>query len=180
MDDEGAIFLMYNDTLSCDCEDPKFNLSTYEFEKTFHHEFNHILMISFYDNYNRKERKKFYSFWSEYNQISYSKNEKDKLNRFDNIYKKDTLSDDFFYKMGFISGYASSSIYEDIAEISSIMFMNRMDFWNFIYENKYSIYSDDSDSEKKINPLLRKVKITAEFYNSIDSKFSIEYFKSLK
>jgi len=179
---EGFIFLTYNDDLTCDCEKKNCDFrskdfySAYEFEKTFHHEFCHILMFEFFDLERRKWRRKFQSYWSEFNQISYVKKDKDVWKRQNNVYKKDTVNDDFFYEMGFLSGYASSSIDEDMAVTIENMFMNRKAFWEFINKNQYTYNIE----EEKINPLLRKTQIAAKFYNYIDPEFSFEYFKSLK
>jgi len=188
MDEENVIFLTYIDTLSCSCEDENFDLSAYELESTFHHEFNHHLIDVHFDNYEQKEKKEwktktkntFFYLWTEYDLLKYSRNWKDEKKRMDNIYKKDTVSRYFFNENGYLTGYASVSFDEDIAVTSENMFMNRTDFWKFINENDYNMWGEDSDTGEEINPLLRKIRLTAKFYNFIEPEFSLEYFKSLK
>lgn len=74
------------------------------------------------------------------------------------------VSDTTNYNRGFFTEYATSSFENDFNSVSKRVFIGDAHFWTTV--NKYP-------------PLKEKVALVVQFYNQVDPRFTLDYFKGL-
>lgn len=127
----------------------------YLLERILHHEFSHIIEYKFYSEFD----------WKQWEKIGGST--KRDLGGIGAI-KNGAASQEFdpeLNKMGFLHQYAMSSPLEDATSIIENYFVPETDFWDIIDSNVI---------------LERKAIYIVNFYQTLDTTFTLEYFKQFK
>lgn len=121
-------------------------------EKTFHHEFGAVLMYNY--NFDSTAFKALLP-----DSVIYGHGGLEALQS-----GKSSLNIDYYFvERGFINEYGSSCVEEDYCTICEQLFKPDEDFWN-IYDKHQVIH--------------KKIKFIIDFYNSIDTSYNENYFRS--
>jgi hypothetical protein len=129
--------------------------SDFEFEKSFHHEFAHLLFFNYQSLFDANK-------WIENNSddFLYGKSGFDVM-----LAGKSSKKYDYdLYKKGFLYEYAMADIYEDFASIAENIFVESPLFLFVAGEFK---------------PINNKFRMIVAFYRNIDSSFKWEYYRQL-
>ncbi len=131
------------------------NGSDWYMRHALHHEFSSILLKKYPDYFDKKS-------WKQNNpsDFKYSGDGREFIKE----KKHYTPKMNQLYNKGFLNDYAQSSIENDCNEFAGKMFCNDGEFWRII---------------KRFNRLKGKFEIMLQFYQSLDKKLDINYFKKI-
>jgi len=131
-----------------------FGYSDFWIEQAFHHEFSSILFRNYSSLFDKKK-------WTSYNKgIRYGKSGTEAL-------KQGKASEQFdleLNKRGILAQYGTASIEEDFNEFAQNLFLSNLGFWEI------------GETQKRI---WNKTNQAIEFYNHIDSRFDVQYFRGI-
>ena len=123
---------------------------------TFHHEFSSILLRNYHEKFDARA-------WAAANREpnAYGTNglEAIKNGRADTVYRARYNAE------GFLNQYATASIEEDFNTIAEGLFSGDPDFWRVV------------DNFPRV---AQKERLAVKFYSSLDSRFTEEFFRSLR
>jgi hypothetical protein len=124
-------------------------------ERIFHHEFSSILLRNY--SYLMDS-----ASWKALNTLPYGNGGVEAI-RQGNL---DEKGDDYWNKMGFAYDYGQSSFENDFNTIAEVLFRPSADFWEMLEQEDYEV-------------LRKKVDKAIEFYQVLDSTYTVTYFQSL-
>lgn len=127
-------------------------------EKEFHHEFSSVLFIDYYYLFNESE-------WRQINSADFVYFDEETGGAA--AIKEEKASEEFdpkLHEVGFLYEYAQSTLENDFNSFAENIFAYDGNFFEIVEEYE---------------KLSLKLELTIEFYNSINPKFTIEYFKEI-